>query len=66
MYWLVSNNSYGEMIMIDNILHHNTVLILTNFSCIKNYLKSKTRILVTHQLQYMQEVDKIIVMDKVK
>ncbi|KAJ9575183.1 hypothetical protein L9F63_025865, partial [Diploptera punctata] len=31
--------------------------------CIKSYLKNKTRILVTHQLQYLQEADFIIVLN---
>ena len=35
------------------------------YRCIKHFLKSKTRILVTHQLQYLSEVDKIVIMDKV-
>lgn len=30
--------------------------------CIAKYLKGKTRILVTHQLQYLQAVDRIIVL----
>lgn len=30
--------------------------------CISKYLKNKTRILVTHQLQYLTTVDKIIVL----
>lgn len=30
--------------------------------CIVKYLKGKTRILVTHQLQYLQAVDRIIVL----
>ncbi|XP_068082959.1 ATP-binding cassette sub-family C member 4 [Anabrus simplex] len=32
-------------------------------SCIKDFLKNKTRILVTHQLQYLHEADYVIVMD---
>lgn len=30
--------------------------------CIDNYLRGKTRILVTHQLQYLRNVDRIFVM----
>lgn len=30
--------------------------------CIDKYLKGKTRILVTHQLQYLRNVDRIIVL----
>lgn len=33
--------------------------------CIKGFLKSKTRILVTHQLQYLQQADTIIVLNRV-
>ncbi|KAK4880306.1 hypothetical protein RN001_008452 [Aquatica leii] len=32
-------------------------------SCIKEYLRHKTVILVTHQLQYLQDVDHIIIID---
>lgn len=31
--------------------------------CIRNFLKDKMRLLVTHQLQYLQSADKIIVMN---
>ncbi|KAF7996691.1 hypothetical protein HCN44_002337 [Aphidius gifuensis] len=34
--------------------------------CIEKYLKGKTRILVTHQIQFLQNVDKIIVMKEGK
>ena len=34
--------------------------------CIKNYLKEKTRILVTHQLHFIDQVDWIILMDNSK
>ncbi|CAG0914467.1 unnamed protein product [Notodromas monacha] len=34
--------------------------------CIKGYLKQKTRILVTHQIQFINEADYIIVMNQVK
>lgn len=33
--------------------------------CIKNYLNGKTRILVTHQLQYLKKADIIIVLNEV-
>lgn len=33
--------------------------------CIKKYLDGKTRILVTHQLQFLKEADMIIMMDEV-
>lgn len=33
--------------------------------CIKKYLNNKTRVLVTHQLQFLKEADKIVVMDDV-
>lgn len=33
--------------------------------CIKNYLKEKTRILVTHQVQFLKEADVIVVMNNV-
>lgn len=33
--------------------------------CIKKYLDGKTRILVTHQLQFLKEADLIIIMDEV-
>ncbi|XP_024943405.1 probable multidrug resistance-associated protein lethal(2)03659 isoform X1 [Cephus cinctus] len=32
--------------------------------CIINYLKGKTRILVTHQLQYLKQADTVIVLDR--
>ncbi|XP_012262524.2 ATP-binding cassette sub-family C member 4-like [Athalia rosae] len=32
--------------------------------CINGYLKGKTRILVTHQLQYLPQVDKIVVLNR--
>ncbi|XP_072391048.1 ATP-binding cassette sub-family C member 4-like isoform X2 [Diabrotica undecimpunctata] len=32
--------------------------------CVKNYLKYKTRLLVTHHLQYLQEADQIIIVNK--
>ncbi|KAF7996675.1 hypothetical protein HCN44_002321 [Aphidius gifuensis] len=32
--------------------------------CIEKYLKGKTRILVTHQIQFLRNVDKIIVMEE--
>jgi ATP-binding cassette subfamily C (CFTR/MRP) protein 1 len=35
-------------------------------NCIKGALKSKTRILVTHQLHFLDQVDSIIVMDESK
>jgi len=31
--------------------------------CIQNFLKDKTRILITHQLQFLPKVDHIVVMD---
>lgn len=34
-------------------------------NCISTYLKGKTRVLVTHQLQYAPLVDKIFVLDNV-
>ncbi|XP_046392391.1 ATP-binding cassette subfamily C member 4-like isoform X2 [Ischnura elegans] len=34
--------------------------------CIVNYLSSKTRILITHQLQYLMHVDQIIILNKGK
>ncbi|KAJ8932364.1 hypothetical protein NQ314_014731 [Rhamnusium bicolor] len=34
--------------------------------CIKNYLKNKTRILVTHQLQFLKQADLIVVMNNGK
>ncbi|XP_043798521.1 ATP-binding cassette sub-family C member 4-like isoform X2 [Apis laboriosa] len=34
------------------------------YRCIKNYLQGKTRILCTHQLQFIKEADKIAVLDK--
>lgn len=33
--------------------------------CIKQYLENKTRILVTHQLQFMKQADLIVVMSNV-
>lgn len=33
--------------------------------CIKKYLDRKTRIVVTHQLQFLREADMIIIMDQV-
>ncbi|KAF5286347.1 hypothetical protein FQR65_LT12641 [Abscondita terminalis] len=33
-------------------------------NCIRNYLKGKTVVLVTHQLQYLANVDHIVVLDK--
>lgn len=33
--------------------------------CIKNYLRNKTRILVTHQVQFLKEADLIIVLNNV-
>eukprot|EP01128_Nolandella_sp_AFSM9_P006332 TRINITY_DN3225_c5_g1_i1.p1 TRINITY_DN3225_c5_g1~~TRINITY_DN3225_c5_g1_i1.p1 ORF type:complete len:1698 (-),score=443.16 TRINITY_DN3225_c5_g1_i1:254-4717(-) len=35
-------------------------------NCIHNHLKGKTRVLVTHQLQYMKDCDQIIVLKKGK
>ena len=32
--------------------------------CIKNYLGNKTVVLVTHQLQYLKDANKILVIDK--
>lgn len=32
--------------------------------CLQKFLAGKTRILVTHQLQYLKNVDKIILMDQ--
>ena len=34
--------------------------------CILDYLKGKTRILVTHQLQFLKEVDTIVMLDRVR
>ena len=34
--------------------------------CLQGYLGEKTRILATHQLQYMKEVDKILLLDQGK
>ncbi|CAI6361191.1 unnamed protein product [Macrosiphum euphorbiae] len=34
--------------------------------CIKNYLKEKTCILVTHQIQYLTNVDQIVLMENAK
>ena len=34
-------------------------------NCIMNYLRSKVRILVTHQVQYLKEASKILVMKEV-
>ncbi|KAJ8938371.1 hypothetical protein NQ318_022869 [Aromia moschata] len=34
--------------------------------CIKNYLKNKTRILVTHQLQFLKQADLIVVLNNGK
>ncbi|CAK9828619.1 ATP-binding cassette sub-family C member 4 [Anthophora retusa] len=34
------------------------------YKCIQNYLHGKTRILVTHQLQFVKQVDTIAVLDK--
>lgn len=33
--------------------------------CIVEYLKNKTRILVTHQLQFLKRVDYIVVLERV-
>lgn len=33
--------------------------------CIREFLKNKTRILVTHQLQYLRQADSIIVINRV-
>lgn len=33
--------------------------------CINGVLKNKTRVLVTHQLQYLKEADEIILIDDV-
>lgn len=33
--------------------------------CINGYLKNKTRILVTHQVQFLKHVDAIIYLEKV-
>lgn len=33
--------------------------------CINGYLKEKTRILVTHQVQYLKEVDSIVLLTNV-
>ena len=34
--------------------------------CIKGYLKDKTRILVTHQVQYLKDVDTIVLLNNVR
>lgn len=34
-------------------------------NCINGFLKNKTRILVTHQLQYLKQCDNIILLNKV-
>jgi ATP-binding cassette subfamily C (CFTR/MRP) protein 4 len=34
-------------------------------NCINGYLKNKTRILVTHQIQFLKDADKIIYLEKV-
>lgn len=34
--------------------------------CIKKYLHGKTRVLVTHQLQFLKQADLIIIMNNVK
>jgi len=33
--------------------------------CIKTYLRHKTRILVTHQLQYVKDTDMIVILNNV-
>lgn len=33
--------------------------------CIKGYLKDKTRVLVTHQLQFLKDADTILCLEKV-
>ncbi|KAF5286381.1 hypothetical protein FQR65_LT12632 [Abscondita terminalis] len=34
------------------------------YQCIKEFLKDKTVILVTHQMQYLKHVDRVVVLDK--
>ena len=38
---------------------------MSYFRCIKGELEGKTRILATHQIQFLNKVDKIIVMKEV-
>ena len=35
------------------------------YRCIKNYLRGTTRILVTHQLQFIKQTDTVAVLDRV-
>ena len=46
-----------------NILIFGLILVL--FSCINGYLKSKVRILVTHQVHHLSKADHIIVLNGV-
>ena len=40
--------------------------IMCPFRCINGYLKDKLRVLVTHQSQFLKDVDTIIVLKKVR
>lgn len=51
----------GLYTVIDIYVSHALVL-----RCICGHLKHKTRLLVTHQLQYLKHVDRIIVLDHVR
>jgi ABC-type transport system involved in cytochrome bd biosynthesis fused ATPase/permease subunit len=43
----------------------NCMLILSIFRCICGTLKDKTRVLVTHQVQFLKKADLIVVMKDV-
>ncbi len=51
------------------LVFHATLSCMTqwfDFRCICGLLKNKPRILITHQLQYLQGADKILILKEVK
>jgi len=57
----------GDIFLLDDPLSSVDVRVANDIfrNCIQNHLEGKLRILVTHQVQYLQYADFIIVLDKV-
>ena len=52
------------IVIVDSNFLQDFVL-LSNFSCLLGTLDKKTRILVTHQLQFLSKCDWVVILNKV-